>query len=192
MENKNEFHIRPAVPQDATGLARFFQKNIEAHRALDPYFVLSSHFNLITFLEQAIKTPTVLLLVAEQTPEIVGYIYLRISSEHRAGSPKSLWQRLRRRKPFGTASMFAPYRLGFISDCFVEPAYRKQRIGSLLLAKGLDWLAEQNIAHIELEAYVGNAGAIKFWERHGFEIIKLKMRREIKRVTTDESKSQND
>jgi ribosomal protein S18 acetylase RimI-like enzyme len=183
MEDKNRFHIRPAIPQDAARLARFFRNNIADHGELDPYFVLSPHFDSVAFLENEIKRRTVLLLVAEKHFEIVGYIYLRISSEHRTQAPKSILQRLigRRRRQSGVTSMFKPYRVGFISDSFVESSYRKQGIGSLLLAKGLEWLAEQNIAHVELEAYVRNAAAVKFWHSHGFETIKLKMRREVKR-----------
>jgi len=183
MEDNNRFHIRPAIPQDAVSIARFFQKNVEDHSELDPYFALSPHFDTVTFLENEIKRRNVLLLVAEKDREIVGYIYLRVSREHRADAPKSVLQRLRsrlRKQPKAT-SMFKPYRVGFISDCFVESSCRQQGIASLLLAKGLEWLAEQNIAHVELEAYVRNAAAVKFWHSHGFETIKLKMRREIKR-----------
>jgi ribosomal protein S18 acetylase RimI-like enzyme len=183
MEDNYRFHIRPAIPNDAASIARFFRKNVEDHNELDPYFVLSPNFDIVTFLEQAIKTPNVLVLVAEKKTEIVGYIFLRVSREQRAYTPKSILLRLisRRRRQFGATSMFKPYRVGFISDCFVESSYRKQGAGSLLLAKGLEWLAEQKIAHIELEAYIGNAAAVKFWQSQGFETLKLKMRREVKR-----------
>lgn len=183
MADINQIHVRPAVPQDIPRLADFFRKNVEEHSKFDPYFVLAPQFDAAALLERAIKTPDVLLLVAEKSPEIVGYIFFRISNERRARAQKSILLRLagRLRQRFGAPAMFKPYRVGFISDCYVEPAYRQQGVGNLLLAKGLAWLSAQNVAHIELEAYVGNAGAVKFWQSHGFETIKLKMRRELKR-----------
>lgn len=181
MADINQILVRPAIPQDLPRLAGFFRQNVEAHSKFDPYFVLSPQFDAAALFERATKTPDVLLLVAEKSSGIVGYIFFRISSERRA-RPKSIFLRLiNRLRRFGAPAMFKPYRVGFISDCYVEPAYRQQGLGSLLLAKGLAWLSAQNVAHIELEAYVGNAGAVKFWQSHGFETIKLKMRRDLKR-----------
>lgn len=185
MEDKNKFYIRPALPQDAPSLARFFQKNVEEHTAFDPYFVLSPQFDAVAFLLNAVKAPNVLLLVAEKPPNIIGYIFLRvISRDHHAHKIKAIFLRLigPRRKKSAAISMFKPYRVGFISDCFIEPSYRRQGIGKLLLAKGLEWLEEQNVIHVELEAYVRNTAAVKFWQSRGFETKKLKMRREVKRL----------
>jgi ribosomal-protein-alanine N-acetyltransferase len=53
----------------------------------------------------------------------------------------------------------------------VKKEYRKQGIGSALLNNFLEEAALQNIKQADLEVKKDNKQAIKFYQKHGFEIV---------------------
>lgn len=53
----------------------------------------------------------------------------------------------------------------------VKKEHRKQGIGSALLANFLEEATLQNIKQAELEVRKDNKQAIKFYQKHGFEIV---------------------
>jgi len=50
--------------------------------------------------------------------------------------------------------------------------YRRQNIGSALLIRFLKEISIENVKYIELEVRTDNKKAIKFYQKHGFEITK--------------------
>jgi ribosomal-protein-alanine N-acetyltransferase len=54
----------------------------------------------------------------------------------------------------------------------VTESYRRQNIGSALLARFLKEMQVENIKNIELEVRIDNKKAIKFYQKHDFKIIK--------------------
>jgi GNAT superfamily N-acetyltransferase len=57
---------------------------------------------------------------------------------------------------------------GAVTAMWVDPGFRKQGIGDLLLATVLDWLKAQGYQHAFLWVTDGNASAERLYLRHGF------------------------
>jgi ribosomal protein S18 acetylase RimI-like enzyme len=55
-----------------------------------------------------------------------------------------------------------------LNDLFVEPAFRRRRIGGALIQAALDFSREQGGKFVELETAVDNAVAQELYERIGF------------------------
>jgi len=60
--------------------------------------------------------------------------------------------------------------VGEISDIWVEPDYRRERLGEQLVQLGLDWLRKQGVHSVEIQVLGGNEGAWRFFEGLGFEL----------------------
>ena len=58
-----------------------------------------------------------------------------------------------------------------ISDLWVAPEAQGRGVGAALLAGLEAAIAQAEFGHAELETYAGNAGAVRFYERHGYETI---------------------
>ena len=65
--------------------------------------------------------------------------------------------------------MFLPPRFGYLSDLVVEPGYRRQSIGSQLVAGIRAWLLEHDVNTIQLQYYCFNQAGEAFWKSMGFE-----------------------
>jgi ribosomal-protein-alanine N-acetyltransferase len=55
----------------------------------------------------------------------------------------------------------------------VTEKQRRQKIGTTLLNNFLKEALIQNIKHVELEVRINNKQAIKFYQKHGFEIAEI-------------------
>ena len=62
------------------------------------------------------------------------------------------------------------FELAKILMLAVSKPYRKQKIGSELLARFLNKINIENIKRIELEVRTNNKTAIEFYQKHGFKI----------------------
>ncbi|WP_338723755.1 GNAT family N-acetyltransferase [Devosia sp. XK-2] len=58
-----------------------------------------------------------------------------------------------------------------ISDLWVAPSAQGQGVGAALLEALEEAIAKQAFGFAELETYTGNAGAVRFYERHGYEPV---------------------
>ena len=58
-----------------------------------------------------------------------------------------------------------------ISDLWVAPWAQGRGIGAALLDAFENAIAKAGFAHVELETYAGNAGAVKFYMRQGYSTI---------------------
>lgn len=63
------------------------------------------------------------------------------------------------------------HRDHIISDLWVSPDAQGQGIGAALLRALEEAIAKQEFAFAELETYAGNAGAVRFYQRQGYEPI---------------------
>jgi len=70
-------------------------------------------------------------------------------------------------------------KIGYISDVFVEEPYRGRGIGSALLGKILEWFKNKNIKYVELSVLAKNEKAKKFYEKHGFKVYSLNLRKAV-------------
>ena len=68
---------------------------------------------------------------------------------------------------------------GYIGFIFVKPAFRGQRISSLILESLKDWAKEKDLKELRLDVYSNNVGAIKAYERFGLIKSLVNMRMDI-------------
>ena len=69
--------------------------------------------------------------------------------------------------------------LGFITEVFVEPAFRRRGLTRSLLARAEGFLRENAIAEVRLETQLGHAAAEAFWRRQGFQPFRTVWRRGV-------------
>jgi ribosomal protein S18 acetylase RimI-like enzyme len=146
--------IRKATLDDLPVLLQFEQGIISAERPFDSTLVPGtiSYYNL----EKFITAPDVEVLVAEIDGVIAGSGYARIKR-----NPEVYYD-------------FEEYAyLGFM---YVLPAYRGIGVNQAIIEALKQWSAGQGLKEIRLEVYNDNIGAIKAYEKVGFEKRMIEMR----------------
>lgn len=111
------------------------------------------------FFKRMIKNDNGAIFVAEIDNKIVGYAVCWIA----------------KRPPY----LYKVDKIGYISDVFVEDKYRMRGIGSALLGKVLEWFKNKNIKYVELSVLAKNEKAKKFYEKHGFKVYSLNLRKVV-------------
>ncbi|QEM09525.1 GNAT family N-acetyltransferase [Mucilaginibacter rubeus] len=146
--------IRKATIEDLPVLLQFEQGIISTERPFDSTLKPDpiSYYDLKAF----ISSSEVEVLVAEIDGEIAGSGYARIKK-----NPDSYYD-------------FEKYAyLGFM---YVLPPHRGKGINQAIIEELKKWVAEQGLAEIRLEVYNDNTGAIKAYEKVGFEKRMIEMR----------------
>lgn len=69
--------------------------------------------------------------------------------------------------------------LGFITEVFVESAYRRRGLTRSLMAHAEGFLRENDIAEVRLETQLGHAAAEAYWRRQGFQPFRAVWRRGV-------------
>ena len=69
--------------------------------------------------------------------------------------------------------------MGFITEVFVEPPYRRRGLTRSLLARAEGFLREQEVVELRLETQLGHAAAETYWRRQGFQPFRAVWRRGI-------------
>lgn len=149
-----ETYLRPATNEDTEILLQFEQGVIEAERAFDP--TLKSAETYYYDLPALINEPHIHLLLAIQNETPVGCGYLRIEpSKH----------------------YLQHARHGYLGFMYVVPHLRGQGLNKMIMEALEGWAREQGITELRLEVYAGNRGAVKAYEKAGFETHMIEMRK---------------
>ncbi|MDB5149063.1 MAG: family N-acetyltransferase [Mucilaginibacter sp.] len=146
--------IRKATIEDLPVLLQFEQGIISTERPFDNTLIPGdiNYYDLKAF----VTSPEVHVLVAEIGGEIAGSGYARIKK-----SPDTYYD-------------FEKYAyLGFM---YVLPAYRGKGVNQAIIKELMKWAIEQGLTEIRLEVYNDNIGAIKAYEKVGFEKRMIEMR----------------
>src|SRR5690349_23005516 len=120
--------IRPATKGDEAPLGRYGAALMRQHHASDPRrFILTDRpeEGYGRFLASMIANPDFLVLVAEQSNEVVGYVL--------AGVESTSWRDLR-----------GP--CGFIHDVYVDEKARGEGAGRRLLSAAIDWVHSKGLS----------------------------------------------
>lgn len=144
---------RKATLEDLTILLDFEQELIKAERPFDSTFKEGkiSYYDI----EKMIVADEVELIVAEENNEIIASGYASIII------PKSYFK----------FNKFA--YLGFM---YTKPLHRGRGINKLVVETLFNWVRSQDTDEVRLDVYDSNYGAIKAYEKVGFQRHLLKMR----------------
>ncbi len=135
----------------------FEQGVIEFERPFDPTLGDNIHYY---DLNEMISASHIELLVAEQAGKLIASGYARIEAAAR------------------------PYlkhdRQAYLGFMYVVPECRGRGVIRLIIDQLKIWSAAQGVTELLLEVYAGNEGAIKAYEKAGFEQLTIAMRMGLK------------
>lgn len=157
-----EIIIRRATGPDLPAVGRLGAHLLRVHYEFDRDRFMrpgeTSEEGYAWFLGSQLQTADVLILVAERSGIVVGYLY--------AGIEPRNWKELRD-------------EAGFIHDVVVIEEARGARIAGRLIDAALDWMKAQGMPRVLLWTATPNAAAQRVFERHGFRSTMIEMTREI-------------
>lgn len=154
--------IRPATPGDEAALGRYGGALMRQHHAFDPErFITTSdpEGGYGRFLVSQIGEPETIVLVAERTGNVIGYVYASLE-------PMS-WKELRA-------------ACGFIHDVYVDEAARGQRAGERLVHAAIAWLEAHGAPRVVLQCAARNDTAQRLFGHLGFRRTMVEMTREAR------------
>ena len=158
--------IRPATRTDSPAVGRLGALLVRAHHEFDPgrFIAATSRTEggYAAFLQTQLEDPDIVILVAEQDGEVIGYAY--------AGVEGRDYMSLR-----GPA--------GVLHDIVVDPAHRGNGVGQKLLDAALAELEARGAPQVVLWTAEGNESAQRLFARAGFRRTMLEMTRELKHRT---------
>ena len=152
--------IRPAVSEDANGIARTFLESAEYHARLDPerYSAPAVETIVARYRERRQHPPDTggngITLVAELRGEVVGFIDARLEQSLDA--------------------MHREMTYCHIAEIAVSCRYQKQGIGGRLLRAAEDWGRRQGAEFASLEYHAANKHANGFYQRRmGYCVVSI-------------------
>ena len=156
-------NIRPATPKDLGVVGGLGALLVALHHELDPARFMAATARTpqgyASFLGSQLDEPDIIILVAEQDGEVIGYTY--------AGVEGMDYMSLR-----GPA--------GVVHDLVVDPAHRGRGVGQLLLDATLAALNTRGVHQIVLSTADRNLTAQRLFERAGFRRTMIEMTRDLK------------
>jgi len=154
--------IRGAAPADAPAIGRLGALLVRVHHDLDPQRFIAAAPDTENrygwFLGTQLEEPNVIILVAEQDGEVIGYTYSGVE---------------------GNDYMALRGPAGVVYDIVVDPAHRKQGVGQMLLGATLDALKARGSPRVVLSTAERNASAQRLFDRAGFRRTMIEMTREL-------------
>ena len=142
--------IRAAEKSAEAALGRLGAALMRQHHASDPRrFILTDRpeAGYGRFLVSQLANPDYLVLVAERSNEVVGYVF--------AGIEPTSWRDLR-----------GP--CGFIHDVYVHESARREGAGRELLRAAIEWIHSRGMSQVVLWTKTGNDSAQRLFARLGF------------------------
>lgn len=130
-------------------IIELWKEFMDFHAALDPFYARRRHAHIGygQHVMKSIGSRTKKLFAALDGEKIIGYAYAEIAKY---------------------PPVFAVRRFGYISDLYVDPAYRRRGAGRMLFAAVKDWFTGRGIQRIELGVASVNKTAASFWRKIGF------------------------
>ena len=149
--------IRPASKSDLAALGRYGAALMRQHHASDPRRFIQTdrpEEGYGRFLVSMIGNPDMLVMVAERSKEVVGYVL--------AGIEPTSWRDLR-----GPCA--------FLHDVYVDESERRQGTGQALLRAAIGWAHSRGMTQVVLWSKSGNEEAQHLFTKLGFRHTMLEM-----------------
>jgi len=155
--------IRPATADDFEAMVELDQANAEHHAAIDPAaWEVPDRASSAAFLRRRqAEEPNRQTLVATVDGRVVGMVEIAIVVPGLAG---------------GAMRRIPSADLGIV----VAPEWRGQGIGEALMGAADAWAVAHGAARVILDLSAANDGARRFYERLGYEVYGLQMRRSLR------------
>lgn len=136
---------------------------IREHHDFDPQRFIAappqSEHMYSSFLGSQLAKQDIVILVAEQDGEVIGYVYAGIEG----------YDYMALRGPAGA-----------LYDIVVDPAHRQKGVGRMLLDATLKALKERGAPRVVLSTATPNLSAQRLFEHAGFRRTMIEMTRELK------------
>ena len=159
--------IRPARTNDAPSLGRLGALLVRTHHEFDAARFIAAtprtEQGYGSYLVSQLASPDVILLVAEQGGEVIGYAYASVEG-------------------FDYMALRGP--AGVLHDVVVDPAHRRVGAGRLLLRAALKELDSRGVPRVVLWTAEMNDGAQKLFASAGFRRTMVEMTRESGSVSS--------
>ena len=153
--------VRPATPTDLPVLGRLGALLVRTHHELDSVrFIAASprtEQGYASWLGSQLGNPQVIILVAAQNGDVLGYSYSEIE---------------------GPDYMSLRGPAGVLHDIVVDPAQRRNGLGRMLLEATLEALAARGAAQVVLWTAALNEAAQRLFAGAGFRRTMIEMTRE--------------
>lgn len=154
--------IRRAEPRDLPELGRLGALLMRLHHGFDSNRFLPPgtrpEEGYARFLGTQLDEADAVVLVADRSAEIVGYVY--------AGIEPLSWRELRD-------------RAGFIHDIVVADTARRTGVGKALMDAAFEWLRHEKVPRVILWTARQNEGAQRLFAELGFRQTMIEMTREL-------------
>jgi ribosomal protein S18 acetylase RimI-like enzyme len=154
--------VRPAAPADLAAIGRLGALLVRTHHGFDPKRFLpatpQTEHGYASFLGSQLKKPNVVVLVAEQDGEVLGYTYAGVEG-------------------YDYMSLRGP--AGVLYDIVVDPAHRGRGVGRMLLDATLAALQARGAPRAVLSTAEQNEPAQRLFARAGFRRTMIEMTREL-------------
>ncbi|MEO5814637.1 MAG: GNAT family N-acetyltransferase [Gemmatimonadaceae bacterium] len=153
--------IRPAAVADMPVVGRLGALLVRVHHEFDPQRFMAAtpqtQRGYASFLESQLEESNIVILVAENDGEVVGYIYAGVE---------------------GVDYMSLRGPAGVLYDIVVDSAHRGHGIGRLLLDATIAVLEARGVPRIVLSTAERNESAQRLFARAGFRRTMIEMTRE--------------
>jgi len=154
--------IRPATSADMPAVGRLGALLVREHHDFDPQRFIAAmpgtEKGYGSYLGTQLEEPNVVILVAERDGKVIGYTYSGVE---------------------GTDYMALRGPAGEMYDIVVDPDYRQQGVGRLLVDATLEALKSKGVPRVVLSTAEKNAAAQRLFDRAGFRRTMIEMTREL-------------
>lgn len=155
-------NIRRAVPTDSLPLSSLCKDVQTLHAKHHPEFfkMPKSDDFAVSFFDEMLADPTVMIYVAEEDAQALGYIFCKLFEQ-----PETM---------FTHANCFLN-----IEHISVRPVARQHGVGSALMDRAESLANDLRVTRIQLNSWDFNTNAHSFFEKFGFEKIEHRFRRNL-------------
>ena len=140
--------IRPAKIKDIKAIAKL---NLELMKHVGQYDqILKLRKGALAMMEawqkKGVYSHRRKLIVAEDNGEIIGFMGAKINVR---------------------PAIYEVREVGFITDMYVLPVYRRQGVSKRMTEMAFEWLKSKGMTHVHLFAVTKNDVAVEVWKKFG-------------------------